>query len=35
MKTFETPVVEVVEFQVNDVITASSTFDDSDTGEWT
>jgi hypothetical protein len=33
MKTFETPVVEVVEFQVNDVITAS--FDDSDTGEWT
>ena len=36
MRTFETPEIEIIKFQVEDVITTSGdTFDDGGTGIWT
>ena len=34
MKEFVKPEIEIIKFQVEDVITTSD-FDDSNTGEWT
>lgn len=35
MKEFVKPEIEIIKFQVEDIITASGdTFDDSNTGEW-
>lgn len=35
MKQFEMPEIEVVKFQLEDVITTSDTFVEDNTGEWT